>query len=180
MLSTEYKTNITAFKFHSIYNHTTPKQTLNFETVMLTSNGVENVKSNDTVTGLCDLHQRPRQQLPTLPIELHSHHHNLPLTATFTVRTVTDQSHFYKNAVVFFLFSSFFYFSSLSSQISLSHSLVWSERTRETEVGGDFKCLFVLTARENRYGVSYVLSILTFLGYGFDLDRRINRLFRAS
>lgn len=166
MLSTEYKTNITAFKFHSIYNHTTPKQTLNFETVMLTSNGVENVKSNDTVTGLCDLHQRPRQQLPTLPIELHSHHHNLPLTATFTVRTVTDQSHFYKNAVVFFfLFSSFFYFSSLSSQISLSHSLVWSERTRGTEVGGDFKCLFVLTARWE--SIRCFLCLVYFHFFGF-------------
>lgn len=122
MLSTEYKTNITAFKFHSIYNHTTPKQTLNFETVMLTSNGVENVKSNDMVTGLCYLHQRPRQQLPTLPIELHSHHHNLPLTATCTVSTVTDQSHFSKNAVVFLVLALFLFFLSLHKSVSLTHS----------------------------------------------------------
>lgn len=164
MLSTEDKTNTTAFKFHSIYNHTTPKQTLNFETVMLTSNGVENVKSNDTVTGLCDLHQRPRQQLPTLPIELHSHHYNLPLTATFTVRTVTDQSHFYKNAVVFFLFSSFFYFSSLFTNQSLSLTRMVRKNTgnrgrRRFQVSFCFNC--------SRESIRCFLCLVYFHFFGF-------------
>lgn len=136
MLSTNYNTNRTAIKFTVFTIIPLPEQTLNFKNVMLTSNGVENVKSNDTVTGLCDLHQRPRQQLPTLPIELHPHHHNLPLTATFTVRTVTNQSHFSKNAVVFLFFASL----SLSSQISLTNSYGQKEHgeQRQEEISSVF------------------------------------------